>query len=382
MMGRPPLPIGTYGDVRCYPVGKKFRAVTNYRDYDGVIRTVERRAKTEAAARNRLREALRDRARAVAGEEVTTQSRVGAVAELWLRDLQESGKALRTKNTYRRTWQCDLAKAVDGLRVHEITVSLADRVLRSIRETAGPGTAKHAKVVLTGILDLAVRYGAIDSNPVRDVVLSYAGKRKGPKAKAVLAGADLPKLREHLRGLQHAQDYDLVDLVDMLSALGCRIGELLALDWTCTDFDRGIVRIEGTVIREPGVGLFVQHHTKSSAGMRTLKVPSWAMAILRRRFDTRTSEWVFPSSTGKLRDPDNTRKQLRHAVDSTEWAGLHPHAFRHLVATRLDEAGLSAREIADYLGHERVSMTQDVYMNRKVAGHAAAQALDGMAPPD
>ena len=35
------------------------------------------------------------------------------------------------------------------------------------------------------------------------------------------------------------------------------------------------------------------------------------------------------------------------------------------VATRLDKAGLSAREIADYLGHERISMTQDVYMTRK-----------------
>ena len=51
----------------------------------------------------------------------------------------------------------------------------------------------------------------------------------------------------------------------------------------------------------------------------------------------------------------------------TPWAGLHPHAFRHLVATRLDRAGL-AREIADYLGHERISMTQDVYMSRQATG--------------
>ena len=63
--------------------------------------------------------------------------------------------------------------------------------------------------------------------------------------------------------------------------------------------------------------------------------------------------WIFPSTRGTLRDPDNTRKQLREVVASTPWAGLHPHAFRHLVATRLDAAGLSAREIADYLGHER-----------------------------
>lgn len=64
----------------------------------------------------------------------------------------------------------------------------------------------------------------------------------------------------------------------------------------------------------------------------------------------------------------------------TGWQGLHPHAFRHLVATRLDAAGLTAREIADYLGHERVSMTQDVYMSRKSTGAGASTALDGFGP--
>jgi integrase len=64
---------------------------------------------------------------------------------------------------------------------------------------------------------------------------------------------------------------------------------------------------------------------------------------------------VFPSARGTLPDPENTRTWLRQVVAGTSWQGLHPHAFRHLVATRLDAAGLSAREIADYLGHERIS---------------------------
>ena len=51
------------------------------------------------------------------------------------------------------------------------------------------------------------------------------------------------------------------------------------------------------------------------------------------------------------------------------------------MATQLDRAGLSAREIADYLGHERVSMTQDVYMSRGTNGVAAAAALDRLASP-
>jgi integrase len=52
------------------------------------------------------------------------------------------------------------------------------------------------------------------------------------------------------------------------------------------------------------------------------------------------------------------------------------HVFRKTVATRLDEAGLSARQIADQLGHAQPSITQDVYMGRKVVSAEAARILD------
>lgn len=52
------------------------------------------------------------------------------------------------------------------------------------------------------------------------------------------------------------------------------------------------------------------------------------------------------------------------------------------MATILDQEGLSATEIADYLGHENPSMTQDVYMNTikgsKRAAEVMGQRLDGL----
>ena len=48
--------------------------------------------------------------------------------------------------------------------------------------------------------------------------------------------------------------------------------------------------------------------------MRTLHLPGRAMALLRRRADGASSDWVFPSTVGTLRDPENTRTQLRKAV--------------------------------------------------------------------
>jgi hypothetical protein len=45
----------------------------------------------------------------------------------------------------------------------------------------------------------------------------------------------------------------------------------------------------------------------------------------------------------------------------------------------MDGAGVSAREIVDYLGDERVPMAQDVYMSPDVAEGADMVALERLA---
>ncbi|MBA8823824.1 integrase [Saccharopolyspora lacisalsi] len=81
---------------------------------------------------------------------------------------------------------------------------------------------------------------------------------------------------------------------------------------------------------------------------------------------------VFPNTLGDPRGKHNTGARRR---DFRNRAGYPWVTFRRPVATILDEAGLSARQIADQLGHSEVSMTQDVYMGRRAAGREAADAL-------
>lgn len=63
-------------------------------------------------------------------------------------------------------------------------------------------------------------------------------------------------------------------------------------------------------------------------------------------------------------------------IDADAFSWLTSHVFRKTTATILDDAGQSARQIADQLGHARPSMTQDVYMGRKAKNPAAATALE------
>ncbi len=77
----------------------------------------------------------------------------------------------------------------------------------------------------------------------------------------------------------------------------------------------------------------------------------------------------------RLRDPSNTQREIRDRRDMLGYPELSTHSFRKTVATILDREGLSATEIADYLGHENPSMTQDVYMNTVKGSTRAAQVM-------
>lgn len=102
-----------------------------------------------------------------------------------------------------------------------------------------------------------------------------------------------------------------------------------------------------------------------------------AVAMLRRRFMTgaRLDQPLFPDVNGDFRDPANVRRELREAR-SEDLAWVTSHTFRKTAATILDEAALSARLVADQLGHSRPSMTQDVYLGRRAVDSQAALALE------
>lgn len=90
----------------------------------------------------------------------------------------------------------------------------------------------------------------------------------------------------------------------------------------------------------------------------------------------RLDQPVFPSVDGGVRDPANVRRELREARGKDALAWITSDTLRKTAATILDEAALSARLVADQLGHNRPSMTQDVCMGRRAVDSQAALAVE------
>src|ERR671920_1194632 len=82
-MGRPPLPVGTFGQIHFLRLDKhRVAARTYFRDLDGRRRLVTRYGQTRAQAERRPREALRDRSTG-ATPPVPADSRLSDMAALW-----------------------------------------------------------------------------------------------------------------------------------------------------------------------------------------------------------------------------------------------------------------------------------------------------------
>jgi integrase len=62
----------------------------------------------------------------------------------------------------------------------------------------------------------------------------------------------------------------------------------------------------------------------------------------------------------------------RGVRDELAMPGLVSHTLRKSVASFLDDAQVSTLQISDQLGHSKVSMTQDVYLGRRLTDRKTA----------
>ena len=364
-----------------------FRAMAKVRDVDGVTRKVEARGPSKERARRALEARLRARTAPPAGE-ITPDTRVREVARLWLAEVEERGRAANTVKRYRITVDLHVCKARGGvgeLRVRECTTSRMVAFLRGVARDHGAPSAKVARTVMSGILGMAARHDAIKGNPLREVS-PISVPRKKVRA---LSPADVRVLRARMAAWQselpangrRRRPDDLLDVVDVMLATGCRISEALALRWQDVDVDARKVAITGAVVVTDRGGAVRQDHPKSAGSVQTYTVDTRTADMLRRRWERSmdlglVSPMVFPSATGTVRDPSNYRNQWRTAREAIGFGWVTPHTFRKTVATRVaDVEGLAAA--ASYLGHSSEAVTDKHYRAKTPDAADMTAALSG-----
>lgn len=398
-MSRKPMPVGTHGRITVTPYadggktrlhgeGKSWRrpdgipvpmkqitwiARCRFRDNDGRTRPVEAWGPTRTGAEQNLQNALTSRKR-TASNTITADTRLEVLADYWLRTkIETSDRSVNTKQRYRDVTEHDIIPGLGGLRLRECTVSRLEAwVAAEAAEHAA--TARLCLTCLRGMFDVAVREDAITANPARSVSPIPV---EASEVRA-LELSDVIKLRAALAESSSARAQELADLVDVMLATGCRVGEALALRWADVDLEEHIVYITGTVVREQGVRLFRQDTTKGRKP-RGHPVPAFALAMLERRrseVPANDLDLVFPSVRGGLREVSTIDKQWRKFREwHPEWVWITPKTFRKTVATVV-QRGADIEAAAAQLGHANASITAKHYVERITVGPDHREILE------
>lgn len=389
-MAKPPLPIGTWGEIWTKQIGpKKWEARTNFRDLTGKTRPAKRRGTTKTGATNRLKEELTTLLAVDDGGTFDGATRFGVLVDMWLEG--KTKVSSRTRRRYGEIVRLHLKPRMGDLLLRECSTPRLTRVVKAVSEDAGASTATGARKVLRMAFSFAVEQGALQHSPAdkipvvetesKDVramtfderTLLRTGVRRweqGLPPKPPEPGKPDAEPKK-IRGRYGVRD--LADLVDVLFATGGRIGESLALRWSDVDLQTGKATLAGRVVwEEPtekgGKRILVREQfRKGHDEILELQLPRFVVdALLARKVNTQLAnvhDAIFPSANGYWRDPNNVRKQWRKVRDDLGLDWVTPHTLRKTVATILNQK-LGTGAAAQQLGHSDEGITRKHYIER------------------
>ncbi|ACU39462.1 site-specific integrase [Actinosynnema mirum] len=398
-MARPSLEIGTYGDISCkQQANGSWRAHARYRGSDGVTRPLHRFGPTERKAISSLKKALGE-ALSSSGVSRSAEARVrfAAVAQMWIDRIKRDNVGT-TYDRYRGRLDKHILPAMGNLYIQECTPARIKRVLEALRHRGmATATIQGIRTVISGVLQEAVDLEVVHQNSVRHMARLASSRRN--RKKASFDSAQLTDFLARVDGDTRARRADMPDFLRVLFGTGARFGEVLAIRWGDLNLGDVPVRlvladgsqetvpahsawINGNLVHVTGQGV-VRHEGKTATSVGVLALPDvlWEMLVERRPAVARPETPVFPSATGGWRGPSNVQRTVRLLRDRIGYRDFTLRVGRRTVATALDAAGHTAREVAGQLRHSRPSTTQDVYMSRVTASPALALSLDKLLAP-
>ena len=221
-------------------------------------------------------------------------------------------------------------------------------------------TIRNTLLPVRAVFRRAIARGDVAVNPTRGLELPAVRGRRDRIASPAEAAALLAALPRE-RALWATAMY-----------AGLRLGELMALEWSCVDFDAGLINVRRSW--DPKEGPI---EPKSRAGRRSVPLSGVLRAHLAEH--RLAGRWSQGLVFGRTPDrPFLAKTPNDRARRAWKGAGMQPiglHECRHTFASFMIAAGVNAKALSVYMGHSSVTITFDRYGHLMPGNEAEAAGM-------
>lgn len=270
---------------------------------------------------------------------------ISSIADVWL---QTPSWTESTRARNRSIVGTYIIPRWGSVRVDRVAYETVQAWVNELSLTLAPTTVHKVAGVLRSILRVAVKSRRIAVNPANDLELP----RPKVKARRYLDAYQVESLAEA------ADEHSL--LVYVLAYTGLRFGELAGLQVANVDLMRRRFRVERSVTEVNGA---LVYSSPKDHQRRSVPYPAFLDEEIRALVSGRPLEApLFTSPLGGVLRSRNVRRDwfdLAAKIAGVE--GLTPHELRHTAASMAISAGATPLGVQRMLGHEKASVTLDVY---------------------
>ena len=156
----------------------------------------------------------------------------------------------------------------------------------------------------------------------------------------------------------------------------------MGLKWESLDLKNNIITIERALLYTPETGVF--EGPPKNGMSRTIRIAPETVAMLlnwkaeqdKQREAAgnlwRETGYVFTKDTGDPHAPDSITQWLDTFSKKHDLPHIHPHAFRHTVASTMIADGIDLVTAAGELGHADATTTAKIYAHQIAEAKAKA----------
>lgn len=283
---------------------------------------------------------------------------------VWLENYVQPTAKSRTYEHYKYLTENHIVPKLGSMEMNEITLiemqRLVSDLLREGNKSTGkglaPSTVNTVITVLQSSFRIAQNIGEIADN------IAYKIKRPKKDETRVECFSNL----EQKRIEQFVMEYGKPKMFGILICLytGIRIGELLALEWSDVDFEKGLLFVnKSSRDNKSGKGgKRIVDSPKTKTSRRVIPIPKQLIPLLKKHRHKTNAIWIV-SDKGR---PVSTRSYQRSFELLLKNAGVERrgfHSLRHTFATRAIECGVDVKTLSEILGHKNATVTLNLYVH-------------------